>query len=84
MLTRTLISLERQQLRELKARAHAQGISVAALVRRLITQCLESDGRKAGAEGFDRIVGLGASGRSDVATDHDAALGDALRREHDR
>jgi hypothetical protein len=33
---------------------------------------------------FERLVGIASSGRTDVAEHHDALLGEALRKEHDR
>lgn len=86
MLTRTIVSLERAQLRALKARARAQGISVAELVRRLIGESLK-EGRPSAAvpaSTYEWIVALGSSGRADIGDRHDALLGDALRNEHDR
>ena len=84
--TRTIISLEPGQLRALKARARASGVSVAEIIRGLVTECLESDGPRipVPASTFERIVGLGASGRDDIGDHHDAVLADALRKEHDR
>jgi len=36
------------------------------------------------SESFLRIVGMASSGRNDIAQNHDAYLGDAIRREHAR
>jgi hypothetical protein len=86
MLTRTIVSLDRAQLRALKARARAEGVSVAEFVRRLVADSLRTRGRRTSVpkSTFERLVALGSSGRADVADRHDALLGEALRREHDR
>lgn len=86
MLTRTIVSLDRAQLRALKARARAEGVSVAALMRRLVADSLRTGRRRTSVPKatFARLVALGSSGRADVADRHDALLGDALRAEHDR
>ena len=85
MLTRTIISLEPGQLRALRARARAEGISVAELVRRLVAQGLAAERvtLSVPSSSFERFVGLGSSGRGDVADRHDALLGEALRKDHD-
>jgi hypothetical protein len=86
MLTRTIVSLERAQLRALKARARAEGISVAELMRRLVAQELQAERPPTSvpASAFERIVAMGASGRADVGDRHDALVADAIRKEHDR
>lgn len=86
MKARTIISLERAQLRALKARARAKGVSVAELIRGLVTECLEAGrpGTPVPLSTYKRMVALGSSGRDDVADRHDALLADAVRREHDR
>jgi hypothetical protein len=83
--TRTIISLERSQLRALKARARAKGVSVAEFMRGLVAKSLETDRTQplVPLSVFERIVALGSSGRDDVADRHDARLADALRNEHD-
>lgn len=87
MKTRTIVSMERAQLRALKGRARAEGISVAELVRRLVADSLKADRpamRPVPRSAFEQLVALGSSGRDDIADRHDAVLADALRREHDR
>jgi len=84
--TRTIISLERAQLRALQVQARAKGVSVAELIRGLVADGLRSDRHRprVTAATYARIIGLGSSGRDDVADRHDTMLADALRREHDR
>jgi hypothetical protein len=85
MRTRTIVSLERAQLRALKAKARTKGVSVAELVRNLVTECLEPERPQTPVplSTFERIVALGSSGRDDVGDRHDVLLADALRKEHD-
>ena len=84
MRTRTIISLERAELRALKAKARERGVSVAELMRGLVHECVEADRHQTPVSRatYERIVALGASGRADVADRHDALLADALRKEH--
>ncbi len=85
-MTRTIISLERKQLRALKARARARGVSVAEFVRTLVAESLEADPTAPAVpvSSYKRLVALGSSGRSDVADRHDALVAEALRKDHDR
>lgn len=85
MRTRTIISLERSQLRALKARARAKGVSVAEIMRGLVTDSLEAERPRTPVpmSTFERMVALGSSGRDDVSDRHDALLADALRKDHD-
>lgn len=84
MKARTMIYFEPDQLRALKARAHGAGISVAELVRRLVSEQLERRGPAPPTppEVYRRIVSLGTSGLADVSERHDHYLGSALRRDH--
>ena len=86
MYVRTIVSLERAQLRALKARARAQGVSVAEFMRRLVAERLGSERAAAAApaSAYERIVALGSSGHRDVADRHDARLAEVLRADHDR
>lgn len=81
-----MIYLERDQHRALRARARAEGISLAALIRRLAEAHLsESEPRReVPRAAFAALVALGASGRSDVGDEHDARVARALRRKHAR
>ena len=81
-----MVYLDPQQLQVLKAKARTEGISLAALMRRLVTRHLEE--RQAlppvPPAAYARIVALGSSGRSDISERHDAYLAQALQREHAR
>ena len=85
MRTRTILSLDARQLRALQDRARAERISVAALMRRLVAEYLRPDRpvTPVPLSRYERLVGLGSSGRKDIADRHDALLADALRHEHD-
>ncbi len=83
MTARTMLYLDREQLDALKQRARAERVPVTELVRRLIRQYLgQPITGKPPEEAWARLVGLGASGRSEVGDQHDRALGDALSHEH--
>jgi Ribbon-helix-helix protein, copG family len=83
MISRTMLYLDAEQLELLKERARAERVPVTELVRRLIRQYLGQPIRgSASADSWARLVGLGASGQSEVSEQHDRALGDALSREH--
>jgi hypothetical protein len=86
MKSRTMIYLEPEQLQSLQLEARNQRISLAELMRRLVTNHLTPDKGVSAApsEAFLKIVGLGSSGKSDVSEKHDHYLGEALRREHTR
>jgi len=83
MIARTMLYLDAEQLDLLKERARAERLSVTELIRRLVRQYLGQPvvGRVPG-DAWARLVGLGASGQSEVSDQHDRALGDALSREH--
>lgn len=86
MKTRTIVSIESSQLRALRARARAAGVSLAELVRRLVAEHLAEPRRvpPVPPAAYARLVALGSSGRADVSESHDARLADALTREHAR
>ncbi len=86
MKTRTMIYLDKLVLHALREEARTRGISLAELVRRVVRQHLDrrpSPPAPAPAA-YLTLVGLGASGRPDIAERHDDYLGEALRREHAR
>ena len=84
--TKTMVYLEPDQHRALKARARAEGISLAELMRRLARAHIEHSRELPAvpSAAYNDLVDLGASGRSDVGDDHDAQLARALRRKHAR
>ena len=85
MKTKTMVYLERAQHRALRERARAEGISLAALIRRLADEHLnDTRSRAVPAATFRALVALGESGQIDIATEHDAHLARALRRKHAR
>ena len=86
MKARTMVYLDPQQLQSLKAKARTEGVSLAALMRRLVTRHLdECQGLPpVPPAAYARIVALGSSGRSDISERHDSYLAQALQREHAR
>ena len=84
MRARTMVYLDPAQHRALKAEARRLGISLAELMRRLVSEHLEKrEGLPAVPKSaYLKIIGLGASGRGDISERHDAYLAEALRREH--
>lgn len=86
MKARTMVYLDPQQMKALKARAKSEGISVAELMRRLVTRQLEEHQPLSAVptDVYARMVALGSSGRSDISERHDVYLAEALQRDHDR
>ena len=84
MKSRTMVYLDSEQLQALRTEAKTQGISLAALLRRLVQEHLEKRQHLAPAPpgAFLRLVGLGASGQEDISEHHNDYLGKALRHEH--
>ena len=83
MKARTMAYFDPEQLEALRAEAKAQRISLAELMRRLVTPHLEE---RQGlplppTETYLKIVALGSSGRQDISEHHDTYLGKVLRRE---
>jgi len=77
---RTQVYLEPEQHRLLKREAQKKGISLAELLRRIVRDHLRKERSR---EEFFTIVGLGRSGRSDVAEEHDRYLAEAISRDED-
>lgn len=86
MKARTMVYLDLEQHKALKAGAHAEGISLAELVRRLVKNHLDKHEpiRPVPLAAYAKMVALGSSGRQDVSERHDTHLAQALWREHDR
>ena len=72
---RTQITLSPEQHVQVRRRAAALGISMAEYIRRLIHQDLDAPRPKAD---LDSIVGLFASGGSNIATDRTEAIRSAI------
>ena len=84
MKARTMVYLDPRQLKALKAKASLEGISLAALIRRLAARLLEGEQTAPSVppSAYAKLVDLGSSGRLDVADRHDEYLAHALTREH--
>lgn len=78
---RTQIQLTEQQVAALKARAVAEGVSLAELIRRCIDQALATSLDPGPAERIRRaaaIAGRFRSGTGDLAINHDKYLAEAF------
>lgn len=87
MRTRTQIYLEPEQHRALLEEARARRVSLAALIREIVQEHLTPNKGPALSVPKDKyltIVGIGASGLSDISIHHDWYLGRALHSEHPR
>jgi hypothetical protein len=86
MKTKTMVYLEPDQHRALKARARAEGISLAELMRRLAQDHIARSRQvpAVSAAAYEGLVALGASGRQEIGDQHDVHLARALRRKHAR
>jgi len=77
-LKRTQVYLEPEQHRLLKREAQEKGVSLAELLRQIVRDHLR---RNRPREEFLKIVGLGRSGKSDVAVEHDRYIAEAISRD---
>jgi len=79
---RTQIQLTEEQLSKLRRAAHAQGVSLAEIVRRCIDRAVEEEipGRRDDYARADRVVGLfqDREGAPDVSARHDDYLEQAI------
>lgn len=84
LLQRTQIYLHPEQHRALLREASKKGISLAKLIREIIAKHLEEQARPvtAAKETFLRIVGMGASDKTDVSARHDHYLAEALKSDN--
>jgi hypothetical protein len=66
--------------RALRTAAEREGLSMTALLRKLVDQNLRGKTGKAGypKDAIMAFVGLGASGRDDISERHDEALAEAF------
>jgi hypothetical protein len=80
MKAKTMIYLEREDLDALRARARAQRISLAEAVRRAVRMSLDADAPKRHVPdaAWRGLVAIGASGKKDIAQNHDRELARAL------
>lgn len=76
-----MVYFEPAELEALRVRARKERISLAEAVRRAVRVSLEGGARPKAtpAEAFKALVGLGRSGRSDIASRHDEELGNVLK-----
>ncbi|WP_460171146.1 ribbon-helix-helix domain-containing protein [Thermus sp. FJN-A] len=79
-MVRTQVQLTEAQWARLKAKAHAEGVSLAELVRRAVEQFLEREGYEEQAQRALLAVGRFASGQGDVSEAHDRYLEEAFGR----
>jgi plasmid stability protein len=74
---RIQIYLNPEVHRHLKERAGAEGISLSELVRRIAKDYLR---KEASPKDYLAIVGLGQSGKTDIAEKHDEYLAQGLSK----
>lgn len=86
MKSKTMIYLEPEQLQSLRNEARSRRISLAELFRRLVKDHLGRERllNEIPPETYKKIIGLGSSGKRDIAEQHDEYLGKALLREYTR
>jgi hypothetical protein len=80
-MVRTQVYLTEEQHRALRDAARRKGISMTALLRRMVERELVGKAAEPahGKDAFMAFVGLGRSGRSDISEKHDEALAEAFR-----
>jgi hypothetical protein len=76
-MVRMQVYLAETQHRALRRAAARQGISTAALLRRMVERLLLFEETKRDA--IMAFVGLDSSGRTDISENHDEALAEAFR-----
>lgn len=79
---RTQISLDPEEHRLARRRAHELGISLAEYLRRLLRRDLEEPNEPPGD--ISVIFGLGNSGGSDIAANKDTYVGEAVAARRNR
>ena len=75
MMARTQLSLDPEMQRRARKRAAELGVSFAEYVRRLVARDLDQPQRAADAS---IVFGLGNSGRTDIASEKDKLIGEAV------
>jgi hypothetical protein len=80
-MVRTQVYFSEEQHRALRRAAKREGISMTALLRRMVERELLGRATKPdySQDAIMAIVGLGRSGRSDISENHDEALDEAFR-----
>ncbi|MDI6631694.1 MAG: CopG family transcriptional regulator [Bacillota bacterium] len=81
---RTQIYLYPEQHRALLDEAAKKGVSLAKLIRQIVTEHLNRQARPAATtkETYLRIVGIGASGKADISERHDHYLAEVLKSDN--
>jgi len=74
---RTQVYLDPEVHRRLKERAKEEGVSLAELIRRMAKDYLR---KEAAPKDYLAIVGLGQSGKTDIAEKHDEYLAQGLSK----
>jgi Ribbon-helix-helix protein, copG family len=82
-MVRTQVYFSEEQHRALRRAAKREGVSMTALLRRMVERELLGRTTKPdySKDAIMAIVGLGRSGRSDISENHDEALAEAFRDE---
>ena len=75
MMSRTQISLDHEMQRRARERAAQLGVSMAEYIRRLLARDLGEPTQRVDAA---TLFNLGSSGESDVASDKDRMVGEAV------
>jgi hypothetical protein len=76
MVVRTQISLHPEALKRARRRATELGISLAEYIRRLVDADLAE--QKGGRAELDSVLDLGDGGPTDIASEKDRLLGEAM------
>ncbi len=71
---RTNISIKKWQYEYLRERAEREDKSMSELIRNLIEQSAKKEQKQQGTDAIHDVVGIGSSGESDIARDHDQTL----------
>jgi metal-responsive CopG/Arc/MetJ family transcriptional regulator len=76
---RTQVYLDPEVHRRLKERAKEEGVSLAELIRRIAKDYLR---KETAPKDYLTIVGLGQSGKTDIAEKHDNSLAESFPDEN--